>query len=41
MGGTRMYEEDICEVDLYVKQMVVRDTIHLVKKSNYHEIKEY
>ncbi len=41
MGGTRMYDEDICEVDLYVKQMVVRDTIKLVKNKKYIETTEY
>ena len=34
MGGHRDYtEEDICQVDLYVKSRLVTDTLDLVRKS--------
>ena len=33
MSGKKMREEDVCQVDLYVKSQVVRDTILLAQKS--------
>ena len=34
MAGTKEYtDEDICQVDLYVKSRLVQDTLDLVRKS--------
>ena len=41
MERVEMQEEDICQVNLYVKSRVVTDTIHLANSENLSEIEEF
>lgn len=41
MQTKKMEDEDICQVDLYVKSRVLKDTILLAKKKNFAEFDSF